>query len=294
MARRATDLAGVERRVIGVSRFSSLQEEQNLRAHGVETIRCDLLVEEGLAKLPSVPNVIYLAGLKFGSSGNESETWAMNSYLPGRVCRAFSSSRFVVFSTGAVYGLTPWTAGGSREVDTPLPVGEYGMSCLGRERVFEYFSRSSKMPMSIIRLFYACEVRYGVLVDLARKIAAEEPIDLSMGHFNIIWQGDSNAAALLSLDHAAVPPFVLNLTGPELLSVREVSLELGRRVGKKPKFCGAELETTCIGNAGVAHSKFGLPTVEAARVLEWVAEWVKIGGVHLDKPTHFEARDGRY
>jgi hypothetical protein len=168
------------------------------------------------------------------------------------------------------------------------------MSCLGRERVFEYFGRSMKMPMITIRLFYACEVRYGVVVDLARKIADEVPIDLSMGHFNIIWQGDSNAATLLSLEHASVPPFVLNLTGPELLSVREVSLELGRRLGKSPKFCGAELETSCIGNAGVAHSMFGLPTVGAARVLEWVAEWVKLGGVYLDKPTHFEARDGRY
>jgi nucleoside-diphosphate-sugar epimerase len=294
MARRATDLAGVQRRVIGVSRFSSPAEEQSLRAHGVETIRCDLLDEAGLAKLPAVPNVIYLAGLKFGSTGNEAETWAMNAYLPGRVCRTFGSSRFVVYSTGAVYGFTPWTAGGSREVDTPQPVGEYSMSCLGRERVFEYFSRTAKLPVAVLRLYYACELRYGVLVDLARKIVAEEPIDLSMGHFNIIWQGDSNAAALLALEHAASPPVVLNVTGPELLSVREASLELGRRLGRKPKFCGAELETSCIGNAGVAHSLFGLPEVGAGRLLEWVAEWVKRGGAYLDKPTHFEARDGRY
>src|SRR5262249_39858735 len=215
MARRATDLAGVRRRIIGVSRFSDPEEQARFHAHGVETIRCDLLDEPAVARLPRAPNVIYLAGLKFGSTEDAARTWAMNAYLPSIVCKAYRDSRIVAFSTGTVYGLTPRSTGGSRETDSPQPGGEYAMSCLGRERLFEHFSRAWNIPLALIRLFYACELRYGVLVDLARKIHSGDPIDLSMGCFNIIWQGDCNAMTLLALDHVASPPFVLNVTGPE-------------------------------------------------------------------------------
>jgi len=294
MARRASDLAGVNRRIIGVSRFSAPEEEARFHAHGVETIRCDLLDESAVAQLPPAPNVIYLAGLKFGSTEDAARTWAMNTYLPSIVCRKFRESRIVAFSTGAVYGLVARAEGGSRETDSPQPVGEYAMSCLGRERMFEFFSRAWNIPSALIRLFYACELRYGVLVDLTRKILSGDPIDLAMGCFNIIWQGDSNSMTLLAFDHVASPPFVINVTGPEMLGIREVSVTMGRLLGKAPKFCGAELETACLGNAAQAHVLFGQPRVSAEQLIEWVADWVRRGGENLGKPTHFEARDGRY
>lgn len=294
MARRATDLAGVSRRVIGVSRFSSPKDQAALHADGVETIRCDLLDEGAVAQLPDAPNAIYLAGKKFGSSGDSSTTWAMNTWLPGVICRKFRSSRIVAYSTGNVYGATSVAGGGSREVDQVEPVGEYAMSCLGRERIMEYFSRTWHIPMAIIRLFYACEVRYGVLVDLARKVASGEPIDLSVGHFNLIWQGDNNAQTLLALEHVDTPPFVLNLTGPEIVSVREAAQIMGCRLGRKPIFTGTELDTSFIGNTQQARGLFGPPRVNATQLMDWVLDWVKRDGEYLGKPTHFETRDGKY
>lgn len=294
MARRAADVSGVPRRVIAVSRFSAPQEEANLLAEGIETIRCDLLDESAVMRLPAVRNVIYLAGLKFGSAERSAETWAMNTWLPGLVCRRFRESRIVAFSTGGVYGYTPVGGGGSLETDLPQPVGEYAMSCLGRERIFEYFSGAWEIPMALIRLFYACELRYGVLVDLAQKLWTEEPIDLAMGHFNTIWQGDNNAMTLLALGHCTTPPRVLNLTGPEQLSVREVSTAMGRMMGREPRFLGDEMETSCLGNTEQAQQLFGRPRVPAEQVMEWAAEWVRRGNVSFGKPTHFEVRDGRY
>ncbi len=294
MVRRASDLAGVQRRVIGVSRFSSPGGAAELQAHGVETIQCDLLDEAAVERLPAAPNVIYLAGLKFGSTELPASTWAMNAYLPGVVCRKYRTSRIVAFSTGAVYGLTTFAGGGSRETDRTQPVGEYAASCLGRERMFEYFSSRGNIPVALIRLFYACELRYGVLVDLAQKILVGDSIDLTMGHFNIIWQGDSNAMTLLAFEHVVSPPFVINLTGPEILSVREVAETMGRLLGKAPKFCGTEQETACLGDAAQSHRLFGLPRVSAGQLIEWVVDWVKRGGETLGKPTHFEVRDGRY
>ena len=294
MARRASDAAGLHRRIIGVSRFSNPEEQARFHAQGVETVRCDLLDEPAVAHLPPAPNVIYLAGLKFGSTEDAARTWAMNTYLPSIVCRKYRDSRIVGFSTGAVYGLTSRAEAGSRETDSPQPVGEYAMSCLGRERMFEYFSRAWTIPAALIRLFYACELRYGVLVDLAHKILSGDPIDLAMGSFNIIWQGDCNAMTLLAFDHVASPPFVINVTGSELLSIREVSVTMGRLLGKTPKFRRVELETACLGNAGQAHRLFGKPGVSAEQLIEWVVDWVKRGGQSLGKPTHFEVRDGRY
>ena len=294
MARRAADLGGSRRRVIGVARFSSAGLEAELQRHDIETIRCDLLDEEAVLRLPDAPNVLYLAGMKFGASGQESLTWAMNTHLPAIVCRKFARSRIVAFSTGNVYGLVKAAGGGSLETDPPAPMGEYAMSCLGRERIFEHFSRTLGARVAIVRLNYACDLRYGVLVDLARKVLTGTPADLGMGWFNTLWQGDANAMTLRCFDHVASPPLVLNLTGPEVLSVRETCEKLGRLLDRKPVFVGAEAPTALLSNAGRAFVLFGQPRVGADQLLAWVAAWLLQGGPTLNKPTQFEARDGRF
>jgi nucleoside-diphosphate-sugar epimerase len=294
MAKRASDAAGIRRRVIGVSRFTLRDQEALLQSHGIETIRCDLLDEEAINLLPEVPNVIYMVGFKFGTTGQEAATWAANSYLPGVVCRKFRQSKIVAFSTGNVYGLTPVTKGGSRETDVPIPVGEYAMSALGRERVFEYFSRSLKIPMAVIRLNYAAEPRYGVLVDLAQRVWAGQPVDLAMGYVNTIWQGDANAMTLQAFSHVSSPPCVVNVTGPEQLSVREVSERFGRLMNKKVNFVGTEGATALLSNAQKAFQMFGYPRVSAEELIRWIVEWVMRGGPTLGKPTHFESRDGKF
>ncbi len=294
MAQRASDTAGVRRRVIGVSRFSAADQMAMLNAHGIETIRCDLMDEAAVAQLPDVENIVYCAAMKFGATGNESLTWAMNAWLPSVVCRKFRRSRIVAFSTGNIYGLVPVAGGGSVETDAPRPVGEYAMSCLGRERMFEHFSRTLGIPTALIRLNYACELRYGVLVDLARRIWTGQPVDLGMGWFNCLWQGDANALTLQSLALAATPPFVLNLTGPELLRVRDVAGALARRMNHPVTFTGAEGEAALLNNARKALARFGPPRVPASELIAWVADWVMRGGPDLGKPTHFESRDGRF
>src|SRR5262245_6876294 len=215
MAKRASDAAGVKRRVFAVSRFSSGGEEA-FTAHGVYVIRCDLLNESEVARLPDAPNVVYMPGRKFGSTGDEGTTWAINCYLPAIVCKKYRTSRIVAFSTGNVYPFSRPESGGPKDTDAPNPVGEYGMSAVGRGRMFGYFSRSLSVPVAIIRLNYAVDLRYGVLVDIARKVLASEPIDLTMGHFNTIWQGDANAMTLRAFDHCAIPPRVFNVTGPDV------------------------------------------------------------------------------
>jgi nucleoside-diphosphate-sugar epimerase len=301
MTKRASDLAasapgnrGSRRRVIGVARFSDAAQEAALQAHGIETVRCDLLDEAALERLPDAPNVIFMAGRKFGSTGVESLTWAMNVHLPALVCRRYPTSRIVAFSTGNVYGLSAAHAGGSLETDTLSPVGEYAMSCLGRERMFEHFSLTRGIPVSIVRLNYAVEMRYGVVVDLARRIAAGEVIDVTMGYYNVIWQGDANAMAIASLAEASSPPFVFNLAGPEELSVRETCEQLARLMGRTVTFTGQEAADALLSNGTRGWTHFGHPRVYASRLIAWIAEWVSRGGTNLDKPTHFESRDGRF
>ncbi len=294
MVKRASQEAGVQRRVIGVSRFGSGGIERQLRQWGISTLPADLLDREALRRLPDVENVIFMAGMKFGSSGNEPLTWAMNTFLPGMVCERFAQSRIIAFSTGNVYGLTPVKGGRSSETDPPSPMGEYAMSCLGRERIFQHFSESMKIPIALLRLNYAVEMRYGVLLDLARRVAGGETIDLSMGHVNVIWQGDANAMALQTFEHVSSPAQVFNLAGPELLKVREVAEEFGKLLGKTPKFVGAEAPDALLSNAQKTHGLFGRPRIGAKLVMKWVADWVKRGGTTLDKPTHFEARDGKF
>ncbi len=297
MAKRASDAAGVKRRVIGVSRFTTAEQQEKLNNYGIETIACDLLNTAALENLPEIPNIVYMAGMKFGSTGNESATWMMNTVLPASVCCKFSTSKIVAFSTGNIYGLVPPTKP-SIETDTPNPAGEYAMSCLGRERVFKYHCKKNQTPVAIIRLNYACDLRYGVLVDLAQKLFAGQPIDLGMAWFNTIWQGDANAMALCSfeqLDSTSVgTPFIINVTGPELLHVREVAETLGVRVGKKPSFTGTESETALVSNATRACELFGQPIVSTQELIEWVGDWIVLGGETLNKPTHFESRDGRF
>jgi nucleoside-diphosphate-sugar epimerase len=281
------------RRVIAVSRFSGGGEEA-FTSHGVEAICCDLLDEAAVANLPDAANVVSMTGRKFGSTGDESATWAVNCYLPAVVCKRYADSRIVAFSTGNVYALSPVAGRGPTESDPLNPVGEYGMSALGRERMFGYFSRALDVPVSIIRLNYAVDLRYGVLVDLARKVFAGEPVDLAMGYFNAIWQGDANAMTLRAFDHAAVPPRPFNVTGPEVLSVRRVCERFGKSFDVEPQFTGTEAETALLSDATAALAVLGPLQVSSDQLIEWVADWVKRGGRLLNRPTHFEQRDGRF
>lgn len=294
MARRAFDAAGVRRRVIGVARFSSPEQEDALRRVGVETIRRDLLDPDQVERLPDAANVVFLVGRKFGSTGGEALTWAINAYLPGVVCRKYANSRIVALSTGNVYGLTPVSGGGSREGDVPNPSGEYAMSCLGRERVFEYFGEVLGVPTALIRLNYASEMRYGVLVDLAQRVLAEESIDLAMGHFNAIWQGDAVAMTLRAFDRLASPPTLLNVTGPQVLSVRRVAERFGELLGRPVTFRGEEASEALLSDCHRAIEWFGPPSVDIDQLLRWTADWLGRGGSVLGKPTHFEVRDGRF
>jgi nucleoside-diphosphate-sugar epimerase len=294
MTKRASDAAGISRRVIGVSRFSSSDVESQLQSWGVETVRCELLDRKALAALPDAANVVFMAGMKFGSTGQESLTWAMNSFLPGMVSERYPASRIAAFSTGNVYGLSPVAGGGSLEAYSPGPVGEYAMSCLGRERIFEHFSRVNHTRTSILRLNYATELRYGVLVDIAQRVYAGQAVPLSMGYLNAIWQADACAMSLQSLVLASTPPFVINIAGPELLSVRSVAEQFGERLGKPVRFEGQESPDALLSNATQAQTLFGPPRVDAGQMIAWIADWVARGGATLAKPTHFEERSGRF
>lgn len=297
LARRAATMAdgsASRRKVIGVARFSNPALMKQLEASGVEPIRCDLLDAECLARLPTAPNLIYMAARKFGSTGDEALTWGMNCVLPTMVCQRFPKSRIVAFSTGNVYSFTTPASGGSRET-TPLnPVGEYGMSALGRERIFDFFCRSQGMRIALVRLNYAHDLRYGVMVDLAQKIKAGQPIGLAMGYFNAIWQGDANAMTVAALAKADSPLQVFNLAGPRALPVREVSSQLARRMKCEVAFDGVEAPTALLSNGTHGIASLGSPRVDEEQLIDWVAAWVAGGGVTLDRPTHFEVRDGKF
>ena len=294
MAARGIEQLGLPHRVYGVARFSQPGVREALQAAGVETIPCDLLDRTALAALPDSKNVIFMAGQKFGTTGNQHMTWAINAYLPALACERYRDARIVAFSTGNVYPLTPVVEGGSQEADEVQPVGEYANSCLGRERMFDYFSRVHGLRCAIMRLNYAVEMRYGVLVDVARKVYAGQAVDLTMGAANVIWQGDANGQALAMLPLCGSPPFVLNVTGPETVSIRRVAERFGTIFGIDPVFSGAEASTALLSNAAKAQQLFGYPTVSLNRLIGWVADWVQRGGATLNKSTHFETRDGRF
>jgi len=286
--------AGLDKKVIGVSRFSNKELRRELEEAGVEIISADLSDDKALQALPETQNILYMAGNKFGTTGNEHFTWMMNAYLPGRVAERFRNSRMVVFSTGNVYPFTPVSQGGATERTSPNANGEYGQSCLGRERIFEHFSHKNGTPMFIYRLNYAIDLRYGVLLELARSVREGLVIDITMGHANVIWQGDANEIALRALLRCSSPPNVMNITGPETLSLRWAANEFGRKLGIEPIFTGAEAPTALLSNAAKAAATFGYPRVSLAEMIDWIGDWVGQGGETWNKPTHFQEREGKY
>jgi len=295
LARRASDKAAATRRVIAVARFSNSELPKELSAQGIETIACDLLEPGALDRLPDAPNVIFMAARKFGSSGAEHLTWAMNTFLPALVAERYRNSRIVAFSTGNVYPLRSAAEGGATESTPVGPIGEYAQSALGRERMFEYGSSRYGTQVTILRLNYAVELRYGVLVDIGRAVYERRPVLLSMPHVNVIWQADANSWCLRSFAHCQSPPFVLNITGPETLSVRDIAAEFGKHFGVEPMFVPEASEpTSLLNDASRANSLFGKPGVTPSEMIAWIADWIRQGGKMLNKPTHFQTRDGKF
>jgi nucleoside-diphosphate-sugar epimerase len=290
MLKRAVDAAGAAVGVIAVARGPL----EALASGGIRTLACDLMDPTAVARLPRTANVFFLAGRKFGTSSQEHLTWATNVLVPYHVARTFLDARIVAFSTGCVYPLMDASTGGATEATPPDPIGEYSMSCLGRERVFDYFSHTAGEKVLHLRLNYAVELRYGVLVDIAAKVWRGEPVDLAAGHTNVIWQGDVCHQAILGLGLAASPPAVLNVTGPEMLPVRETAETFGQLLGRPVRFTGVEGGRTYLSNAARARALFGPPAVPVDQVIRWTADWVRRGGRSLGKPTHFEVSDGKF
>ncbi|NCF94714.1 MAG: NAD-dependent epimerase/dehydratase family protein [Verrucomicrobiaceae bacterium] len=283
-----------DRRVIAVSRFTYSHLPGQLESQGIEVIKGDLLDEDFLQSLPDCSNVYYLAGMKFGATGNEPLTWAMNTWLPGKVCQRFSESQIVALSTGNVYGLTNTQGLGSQEADDLNPVGEYANSCLGRERLFQYLSRVQQTPVILIRFNYANELRYGVLIDLARKVLSQEPINLAMGWVNLIWQGDANAMIAAAISKAASPAVIMNVAGAPHLRVRSLVEQLGEIAGVDPVLQGKEGPDALLSDASLSRLWFGEPEVPINVMLQWVVRWLEQGGSTLGKPTKFENRSGNF
>jgi nucleoside-diphosphate-sugar epimerase len=282
------------RRVIGVARFSDPSVRGWLEARGIETIPCDLLDEAAIAALPKCPNIVFMAGRKFGAAGDLSLTWAMNALVPALVAQAFPQSRIVAFSTGCVYPFVPVIGKGADETTPPDPPGEYAQSCVGRERMFEYFSKKFNTPGRLFRLNYAIDMRYGVLHDVATRILQGEPIDVSLGHVNFIWQGDAASQALRCLAHCETPTSPINVSSFEVLAVRDLAAELGRRLNREPIIVGTEQPTAWLTDTTQATKLFGLPMVDTERLIAWTADWVNRSMPSLGKPTKYEVRDGRY
>lgn len=294
LARRAADAAGHRLDIIAVSRFADEAPRRWLEARGVRTASADLLEKDTLRRLPDASHVVYLVGLKFGTSHDPARTWAVNTLVPAHVVERYATSRIVALSTGNVYPLVPVAGQGSVETDALTPLGEYANAAVARERLFEFCARRQGTPLVIIRLNYAVELRYGVLVDIARKVLAGEPVDVTMGYLNCIWQGDANEMILRALALAQAPPLTLNLTGPEALSVRELAQRFGTLLQKPALIVGSEATTALVSNAARACALLGRPPTPVDQVLRMTAEWLSVGGRTLNKPTHFETRDGKY
>ena len=282
------------RRVVGVARFSDAGTRDWLQARGIETIACDLLDEAATNALPKMANIVFMAGRKFGAEGDLSLTWAMNAHVPALVAQAFRSSRIVAFSTGCVYPFVPVDGRGSDETMQPNPPGEYAQSCVGRERMFEYFSRKYSTPGRLFRLNYAIDMRYGVLHDIATKVITGKPIDVSLGHVNFIWQGDASAQALRCLAHCRTPTTPINVSGHEILAVRDLAARFGTLLGREPVIVGKEEPTAWLTDTSQAVGLFGLPVVDTTQLIAWTADWVARSMPNLGKPTKYEVRDGRY
>jgi len=294
LAKNAAKAAGVEKKVIAVSRFSDPIALELLHSNGIETISCDLLDRDSLEALPEVENVIYMAGRKFGTDGQEYLTWAMNATLPAFVAYKFRNSNIVVFSSGNIYPIVPLSSGGCTEDDKVRPVGEYAMSTLARERAFEYAAKKYGTRVFIYRLNFAVDLRYGVLFDCAKKILDGEPVSLTTPCFNFIWQGSANEIAIRGLLHATSPMTIMNVTGPETVSIKKTAEKLAKYLGKEALFTGEEGTTGYLNNASRAMEIFGYPDVSAETLIRWQAEYILDGGRTIDKPTHFEERKGSY
>lgn len=294
LAKNAIKAAGSNKRVIAVSRFTDPIVTRLMKENEIETISMDLLEKGALDLLPEIPNMIYMAGRKFGTDGQEAQTWAMNTWLPSLVAERYKNSRIVVFSSGNIYPMMPVHSGGAAEETKPLPVGEYAMSCLGRERMFEYGSQKYGTEVFIYRLNYAVDLRYGVLHDIASSIMEERPISLAATSFNCIWQGDANEMALRALLHTGSPAVKMNITGPETVSVSQAASELGKLLSKEPIFEGQESCNALLNNSALAMETFGYPAVSIKTLIRWQAEWILDGGRSLGKPTHFEERKGNF
>jgi len=294
LALRARRAAPSGKRIIAAARFSEPGLREQLEHSGIECIKADLLDPAQLAALPDAANVLCMFGRKFGSTGDPTLTWAMNVYLPGLVCERYKSSKIVAFSSGNVYGYSHVARGGSVETDECFPVGEYAWTGLGRERIYDYHSRHNKIPTLLLRLNYAIDLRYGVLLDIGQKVYHRQPVDLSMGAANVIWQGDANSVALRGFAHCTAPATILNLTGPETLSVRRIAETIGAHLDVQPIFTGEESTDALLNNAQRCHRLFGYPSVTPDEMMEWTARWIAHGGSTLNKPTHFEARDGKF
>jgi nucleoside-diphosphate-sugar epimerase len=290
MAIRAVKSCGSSQKVYVVARSAM----DDLVAAGCQAIRCDLSDWEAVSRLPRVKNVIFLVGFKFGAEAAKSQTWAMNTIVPYHVARHFQGSRIVSLSTGCVYPVMHLSSGGATEQTPPEPVGEYAQSCLGRERMFDFFADRKLESVVHIRLNYAVECRYGVLRDIGEKVLQGEPLDLTTGYANVIWQGDAAEQILLSLSLAAAPAMILNLTGPECFSIRQVAEEFGRLLGKTPVFSGEPNGYGYLNNASKANELFGYPRVPLNTIIKWTAEWLRNDGPSLGKPTHFQTQDGKY
>jgi nucleoside-diphosphate-sugar epimerase len=282
------------RRIIAVSRWSSAAAERSLAEQGIETVSCDLLDRRAVERLPDAPNVIFMAGQKFGTTGAPAMTWGMNTLVPAYCAERYAASRIVAFSTGNVYSLSPVSSGGSRETDTPAPVGEYAASCLGRERVFELYAERAGTRIAVVRLNYAIDLRYGVLVDIALRVSRGEPVPVDMGFVNVIWQGDANRIAIECLPQASTPPFVVNVTGSDMVAVRDLANRFAVRFGTAVTFIGSERPDALLSNTDRMRSTFAPPQTSLDQMIESVAEWVERGGPLLGKPTKFEARDGKF
>ena len=294
LAKKAVDASGSNKKIMGASRFSDKDLFKELTDFGIECIKVDLLNDDTLMELPEAKNIIYMAGNKFGTSGNEHFTWAMNAYLPGRVSEKYKNSKIVVFSTGNVYPLMPIESGGANEDVKPSPIGEYAQSCLGRERIFEHFCVKNGVEMVLSRLNYAIDLRYGVLLEVANMVMNNKPIDLRMGFANVIWQGDANEYAIRSLLHCESPAKKLNITGPETISVKWLAKEFGNLFDKNPIFENKPAKTALLNDATQLYKLFGNPLVSLDEMIKWTANWVENGGKQLGKPTHFQERKGDF